>query len=140
MNDTYSSITTFLKDIYLHFRISSKEQYSIRKIGEINNLLITSIPKPFATQLVADIRNTLAAIRTIWTALILTSQKKKQPIIMSTGTILGQNCILLPKAALDDLVFQRKSALLYLCRTLPSNSKVNPGASHQLSATVLLEI
>ena len=105
MNDTYSSITTFLKDIYLHFRISSKEQYSIRKIGEINNLLITSIPKSIATQLVADIRNT---IRTIRTALILTSQKKKQPIIMSTGTILDQNCILLPKAALDDLVFSKK--------------------------------
>ena len=43
----------------------------MKKIGEINNLLIVSIPKPFGAQFVAHIRNTLTAIRTSWASLII---------------------------------------------------------------------
>ena len=49
---------------------------SIQNIDEISNLLIVSIPKPFGTQFVAQVRNALAAIRTIWAALIHFSNKK----------------------------------------------------------------
>ena len=56
-NDIYSDITTFLNEIYIHFRNSSKEWCSVLKVGEIKSPQIFTIPKPFGTHFAAHVRN-----------------------------------------------------------------------------------
>ena len=49
LREIYGAVNAFLTEIYLHFCNSSKEWCSVLKVGDINNLQIVSIPKPFGT-------------------------------------------------------------------------------------------
>ena len=77
LGEIYGAVNAFLTEIYLHFRNSSKEWCSVLKVGDINNLQIVSIPKPFGTRFVAHVKNALKAVRNNWAPLIVHFSNKK---------------------------------------------------------------
>ena len=76
--EIYNDVEEFLTLFYLHFRNSSKEWTGLQKVGNSEDLLVVTIPKPFGTRFVAYKRAALYAMRINWVPLIIFFSNKRE--------------------------------------------------------------
>ena len=64
-------IENFVEKMYYHFRNSSKEWASLRKVGEVQNMAIQRVPKPTGTRFVTHLLNAIRALKNNWAGMII---------------------------------------------------------------------